>query len=77
MPDWAVLCKSNSWREGAGVTQSGNSCGWAGAGFAVVETKNLGHGDSGTAAALKACHLPGSLTNPVLFTPCLPPCFKS
>lgn len=59
------------------MTQSGNSCGWAGAGFAVVETKNLGHGDSGTAAALKACHLPGSLTNPVLFTPCLPPCFKS
>lgn len=59
------------------MTHSGNSCGWAGAGFAVVKTKNSGRGDSGTAAALKLCHLPRSLTNPVLFISRLPPHFKS
>lgn len=54
------------------MTQSGNSCGWAEAGFAVEKTKNSGHGDSRTAAALKHCHLPRSLTNPIFFTSCLP-----
>lgn len=67
-----VLHKSNSWREGASVTQSGNSCGQAGTGFAVVKTKNLGHADSGTATPLKPCPLPRSLTNPILFSSHLP-----
>lgn len=40
--DWAALCKSNSWREGASVTQSGNSCGWAGTGFAAVKNQYIG-----------------------------------
>lgn len=56
------------------MTQSGNSCGQAGTGFAVVKTKNLGDAHSGTAAPLKPCPLPRSLTNPILFH-FTPPCW--